>query len=295
DQAAKQAAERAAAEQAAKQAAEKAAAEKEAAAKAASVLEAKVTAEPKLFSPDGDGNDDTMRFILSVESGSGIVEWKLDLIERAVSESTKSGTGQERVFMSWEGKGAPPSEIQWNGVSAKKELVQSATDYPFKLTVKDKLGQTKTSSGVLSVDVLVLKDGNNLVLKVPSIVFRSDNADFKSLSADIVANNEEVIARIAQILNKFPEYNIKIQGHANSASKIAGLSQAKIQAEETKELIPLSLNRAKMVMSMLIQNGVDKARLTAEGLGSSKPVVSFSDAQNRWKNRRVEFILIKKK
>jgi len=29
------------------------------------------------------------------------------------------------------------------------------------------------------------------------------------------------------------------------------------------------------------------------GLGSSAPVVDFKDADNRWKNRRVEFILIK--
>jgi outer membrane protein OmpA-like peptidoglycan-associated protein len=28
-------------------------------------------------------------------------------------------------------------------------------------------------------------------------------------------------------------------------------------------------------------------------MGSSEPVVDFKDAQNRWKNRRVEFILIK--
>jgi outer membrane protein OmpA-like peptidoglycan-associated protein len=28
-------------------------------------------------------------------------------------------------------------------------------------------------------------------------------------------------------------------------------------------------------------------------MGSSEPVVDFKDSQNRWKNRRVEFILIK--
>ena len=30
-----------------------------------------------------------------------------------------------------------------------------------------------------------------------------------------------------------------------------------------------------------------------EGLGGTEPVVPFSDLKNRWKNRRVEFILIK--
>ena len=35
-------------------------------------------------------------------------------------------------------------------------------------------------------------------------------------------------------------------------------------------------------------------RLTTLGLGSSEPVVDPVDADNRWKNRRVEFILEKK-
>jgi len=44
---------------------------------------------------------------------------------------------------------------------------------------------------------------------------------------------------------------------------------------------------------MLVENGVDPRRLTVVGLGSSEPVVPFTDVQNRWKNRRVEFVLIK--
>jgi len=53
------------------------------------------------------------------------------------------------------------------------------------------------------------------------------------------------------------------------------------------------LERAEVVRKMLIENGVDARRLSVIGLGSSEPVVPFTDAQNRWKNRRVEFVLIK--
>ena len=72
-----------------------------------------------------------------------------------------------------------------------------------------------------------------------------------------------------------------------------GYPASRIQAEESKELIPLSMGRAELVKSMLVQNGVDVRRLSVEGLGSKEPVVSFLDVENRWKNRRVEFILIK--
>jgi len=46
-------------------------------------------------------------------------------------------------------------------------------------------------------------------------------------------------------------------------------------------------------MQKLIEYGVDAKRLSVRGLGSSEPVVAFTDDVNRWKNRRVEFILIK--
>ena len=146
---------------------------------------------------------------------------------------------------------------------------------------------------MIAVDVLVIRDGDRLKIKVPSIVFRANYADFNGLDPEIMTRNEKVVARIAQILNKFPDYRINIQGHANNVGKMLGRSAAKIQAEETKELIPLSTGRAELVRTMLVQNRVDARRLSVEGLGSSEPVVSFTDVENRWKNRRVEFVLIK--
>jgi outer membrane protein OmpA-like peptidoglycan-associated protein len=256
----------------------------------------RVEVKPERFSPDGDGEDDILSFSINTDAVSNIVDWKLEVFEIAIVESSKpDAQGQERLFIDWSGKGKPPSEIDWNGQSSRKELVESATDYPFKFVATNALGKSTTVTGRIAVDVLVLKDGNNLKLKVPSIVFRANNSDFGDLPADIIANNNKVLARIAQILNKYPNYKIKIQGNANSISKITGQSQAKIQAEEVNELIPLSAGRAKLVMTILIKNGVDAKRLSIEGLGSSQPVVSFLDAANRWKNRRVDFVLIKNK
>jgi outer membrane protein OmpA-like peptidoglycan-associated protein len=40
--------------------------------------------------------------------------------------------------------------------------------------------------------------------------------------------------------------------------------------------------------------GIAESRITTEGMGASRPIVPFSDLVNRWKDRRVEFILIKK-
>ncbi len=256
----------------------------------------KVAASPSPFSPDGDGIDDALTFSLGATAAAGIADWKLEIFETSVVESSKAGAaGQERIFASWSGKGQPPAAIAWDGASSRKELVESATDYKYRFTATTAKGKSAAASGTVSVDVLVIKEGDRLKIKVPSIVFRANYADFVGLQADVVANNERVLARIAEILNKFPGYSIKIQGNANSASKIGKLSAAAIAAEETKELLPLSKARAEYVRAFLVQNGVDPKRLSVEGLGSSEPVVSFQDAQNRWKNRRVEFVLVKQR
>ena len=65
------------------------------------------------------------------------------------------------------------------------------------------------------------------------------------------------------------------------------------QREEEAELIPLSRERAQAVRDFLIRNGVDGSRLSTVGMGGTKPVVERADRENWWKNRRVEFILIK--
>jgi len=253
-----------------------------------------ITVRPEYFSPDDDGVDDRLTFGIEVDSSAGVVDWKLEVFETAVVESSNpNAVSSERLFASWDGKGKPPAVITWDGKSPKGELVESATDYRFSFVARDQLGNSTEVSGIIAVDVLVIRDGDRLKIKVPSIVFRANYADFVGLSAEIVARNEQVVARIAQILNKFPDYRVRIEGHANNVAKMLGYSQARIQTEETKELIPLSTGRAELVRTMLVGNGVDPRRLSVEGLGSSEPVVSFFDVENRWKNRRVEFVLIK--
>lgn len=246
---------------------------------------------PKYFSPDNDGVDDELLITLAVSDASDIDAWNFEIGEQSVVEG--GGKRSERVFFTWTGRGSPAERLVWDGRSQKGELVESATDYPYRFTISDVLGNTTVAEGLIAVDVLVIKDGDRLKIKVPSIVFRPNFADFKDLPADTLGRNEEVLKRIAQILNRFRDYKIRVEGHANSIAKISGAGQAAIDKEENGELLPLSQNRAQLVMQKLVEFGVDAKRLSVRGLGSSEPVVAFTDAENRWKNRRVEFILLK--
>ena len=246
---------------------------------------------PEFFSPDNDGVDDELTAAIAIEDASPIETWQFEILESSVEEG--AGPGKQRLFTSWSGTGNPTERILWDGRSNKGELVEGATDYPYTMAVMDAWGNSTRVEGKVTVDVLVIRDGDRLKIKVPSIVFRSNFADFKDLPQEKLDRNDWVLKRIAQILNRFRDYKIRIEGHANSIGKIFGYSAAQVNKEETEELIPLSTNRAEAVRKLLVQFGVDARRLSVRGLGSSEPVVDFKDAENRWKNRRVEFILIK--
>lgn len=248
-----------------------------------------VHTSPRYFSPDNDGIDDKLTIDLSVTSETPIASWSFNIYD-------PSNNG---LIWSRSGIGDVNDKLEWNGRTNTGELVQSATDYPFAFSAKDENGMSSEARGELSVDVLVIHEGNLLKIQVPSIIFRSDSADFvgkdvdseKGLDQATIDNNIKVIQRIAQILNKFPDYRVRIEGHANN---ITGT-----EAEETSTangnipLVPLSEARADLVRDMLIDFGVNGNRLSTVGMGGRQPVVPRSDKPNWWKNRRVEFILEK--
>ena len=239
--------------------------------------ELSVTLQPKYFSPDNDGNEDELFIGLSAKSDVQLKQWSFEIHE-------PEDTGN-KLFWSTGGADKITEQIIWDGRSLKGETVQSATDYPYTFTVTDEIGLTAVVKGYIEIDVLVIRDGDKLKIAVPSIIFRKNAADFDGLEKNVVDRNVKVLTRIAEILNKFPEYKVQVEGHANNTSGT--------EREEREELIPLSAARADAVRKFLIEKGVSRGRLSSVGIGGTKPIAALFDRDNWWKNRRVEFILIK--
>lgn len=241
-----------------------------------------VKTSPQYFSPDNDGQDDDLFINLSAKSLVPFTSWSFEI------NDPQNG----KNFWKTNGKSAITEKITWDGKSNTGELVQSATDYPFIFTVTDDIGMTSRFEGLISVDVLVIRIGDVLKIQIPSIIFRPDNADFKSnkevsngLEQSVIDNNIRVLKRIAEILNKFRDYTVRVEGHANNVTNT--------EKEELEELVPLSQARAAFVKEELRKYGVSASRLSTIGLGGRQPVVPHKDRDNWWKNRRVEFILNK--
>ncbi|MGI5173901.1 OmpA family protein [Treponema sp. OMZ 840] len=248
-----------------------------------------VRTAPEYFSPDNDGTDDDLFIALKGTSIVPFTGWSFEI------KDPNNG----KTFWRTSGKSSITERIIWDGRSNGGELVQSAVDYPYTFTVTDSLGMSSTAEGIISVDVLVIRIGDVLKMQVPSIIFRSDNADFagkdkdpkRGLDQKIIDNNYRVLKRIAQILDKFRDYNVTIEGHANN---ISGTEKEETSTENGNiPLVPLSEARAQTVKEILVSYGIASSRLTTVGRGGRMPVAAHSDKDNWWKNRRVEFILNK--
>ena len=232
--------------------------------------------EPEFFSPDNDGVNDELFIFLSARDASPIAHWSLEIRETE---------GTRQLFRSWGGRGSPAERIIWDGRSNWGELVQSAMDYHYTFTATDALGNSSTITGIITTDVLVIRDGDILRIQIPSITFRANHADFIGIPQDRLQTNMWALGRVAEILNRFRDYRITVEGHANP---VLGTAR-----EENEVLMPLSLARAQFVIDHLAGAGVSRARLSPVGRGGTINVADPRDQDNSWKNRRVEFLLIR--
>ena len=249
--------------------------------------QAEVDLNPTPFSPDNDGIDDELEIRLDVADSNSIENWQFTIFD-AERQGVRAQDGP--VFKQYSGSGEPAEQIIWDGRSDEGELVYAAMDYPYRFEVSDSLGNRTVETGKIPVDVLVVREGDDLKIKIASINFKPNSAEFVEDKPEIAARNEYVLNRLAEILQKYRQYGITVEGHAN-ITKYWDPALAKQEQEE--ELIPLSEDRAERVLEALVERGISRNRLTAKGVGGSKPIVDFRDEENRWKNRRVEFILRK--
>jgi outer membrane protein OmpA-like peptidoglycan-associated protein len=88
-----------------------------------------------------------------------------------------------------------------------------------------------------------------------------------------------LLDNLYDIVNRCPELDIEIGGHTDSdGSDVANQR--------------LSERRAASVGSYLQEKGIPAARMRVVGYGEAKPLVENSNAENKAKNRRIEFSVI---
>ncbi|MDR0388159.1 MAG: gliding motility-associated C-terminal domain-containing protein, partial [Treponema sp.] len=232
----------------------------------------KFRSTPEYFSPDNDGVDDDLFMYLTAADESPVAAWSLEIWEVVIDSQGRETS--RKSFYRIEGRGPPSERLIWDGRSSRGELVQAATDYPFTFKAEDVLGNASSIEGRIGVDVLVIRDGDRLKIQVPSIIFRANAADFNGLVQDIGDNNNRILRRIAEILNRFRDYKITVEGHANPTTPPGTQARRNEENGSSGEigLQALSENRARATVDFLVGFGVSRSRLSSIGMGGTRPV-----------------------
>jgi Outer membrane protein and related peptidoglycan-associated (lipo)proteins len=241
-----------------------------------------IACSPELFSPDEKAS--VLSMGLSASSAYGrLVDWSIEVLDPG---------GQ--VFARFGGPypaSGSPAPIAWDGVGTSGGLVDSAERYRVVARVRDEFGNRAARESGFDTDILLAKEGARYRVDVASILFRGNTADFENVGPEQAAKNRRTLDALAAKFAKYPDYRIRIVGHA----VMTNWDDPELGGREQRDsLVPLSRARAAAIAKALAERGIASSRMSVEGVGAKDQVVPDSDLANRWKNRRVEFFLERK-
>lgn len=87
--------------------------------------------------------------------------------------------------------------------------------------------------------------------------------------------------KLAEHMRENPSMKIELEGHTDNVGS-------------KEKLMHLSKARVEEVKSYLVKKGIRKDRIDGKGYGPTQPIVANDTEENRERNRRVEFRIIKK-
>ncbi len=158
------------------------------------------------------------------------------------------------------------TRIEYRG-TAHSEVTESA------LMDRDKL-QAEVQKSVEGLpNVSVRKSDKGVTISIENIQFAAD-------SAVLMPAEQDKLARIAEILKRYPDRDILVAGHTAGAGYAEGRQK-------------LSEDRAREVVERLIALGArTPEHIGAIGYGDTRPIADDSTEAGRARNRRVEITIL---
>jgi outer membrane protein OmpA-like peptidoglycan-associated protein len=186
--------------------------------------------------------------------------------------------------------------IRFDDLSTGKEVGEARVDpktgeYRIALPAGKNYGYHAAASGFLSVNEnLELKNlkqyselKKDLVL-VPIAIGESiqlRNVFFVQSKPQLMPESYPELDRLVKIMKDNPTIEIELSGHTDNRGA-AGANLA------------LSEQRVEAVKQYLIAKGIAIKRITGKGYGGARPIAPSDTEENRQRNRRVEFKIVKK-
>lgn len=203
------------------------------------------------------------RLLKMVRDAKGSAAKNPEDLARQVERSERAAAQSERAL----------DEANSNLATSQGTL---ATETSRNAELESKLWLDKEYESALSQfstdEAEVYRQGDKLLLRLKGLTFGSNKAG-------INADNFSLLAKVQKVIGDIGSSQVVIEGHTDS------IGGKKLNTE-------LSQKRAEAVQAYLISNNnVPPNKITAMGLGDSKPIATNKTASGRAQNRRVDVII----
>jgi len=165
--------------------------------------------------------------------------------------------------------------LRWANVTFAGSIVVSDTNAkpPARVAATPEVSDSAIVEELQKRAIPAERTARGVVMSLPDVFFEFDRSNLTSEA-------RKNVGTIAEVLSGYVTRRIAIEGHTDAMGTDAYNQK-------------LSRDRADAVETALIDDGIDRGRLTSRGFGEERPVASNQTEEGRARNRRVEVILEK--
>lgn len=252
-----------------------------------------IAIEPGIIKPypfaasRGEGSVTLSGFVPDAATRNDLIAYTRTLFEHErVEDALKEGPGAAKDFLSTLKLGllhlarlAPGGSL--NVVDSAITLKGNALHQAARDEIADKLKKAAPASATATVELGVVPLGAPVRLsqecqKLYSDALALHTIRFRTGASEITAESYPLLDRLAVVSLRCDEAQIEIGGHTDSDGDPASNAE-------------LSTRRAEAVLGFLSLAGMPLPRMDVVGYGETRPIAPNDNAQNKAKNRRIEF------
>jgi outer membrane protein OmpA-like peptidoglycan-associated protein len=171
----------------------------------------------------------------------------------------------------------PDYEIKGFGKDFEQSKIQSENRKVIVVYEIIKIPEPKTKEAILLEEFSTTLKTSNVgdIIKLKNIYFFNN-------SPRLLPKSKPVLYELLCILNDNPKLKIEVQGHICCQTEVG--------------LYNVSTTRARSIWLFLVQNGINRKRITYKGYGNTRPVhpIPEQSPEEEDDNRRVEIMIVEK-
>jgi outer membrane protein OmpA-like peptidoglycan-associated protein len=223
-------------------------------------------------------NFDAVEFTIA-DGKTETVEGDKTVIDYALKEGAQAPSGLQ-IIRNYE-----TAVKSLRGVTLYQDANAGAATFKLVKNNREIWVSIATYNGTTGIQLIILEKGEMVQEVTADAMYDALNKDgfmalyinFDTGKSEIKPESMPIIDQIAALLKAHADLKISIEGHTDNVGTPA--------SNKT-----LSEQRAKSVMSAVVQKGIAAGRLSAVGWGQGKPIADNRGEDGRAKNRRVEIV-----